>query len=215
MSVDEPFRHSNFRFFYFIAGWEAKLQLEAPWQRFLTLASCDVRHCWTEIRLDCSGAIFPTTKIFIDVFTVWKCHLVLIKPPLSTEISLAAVASSHSAAFSTSSCFCDNSVETKCFLNVNTGWNTLDWSLPIRTCSIVELKSVYTVVNAFFQQLKSSVMFSLCEKISSSPGACQYGCAALFARVNKQQWCMLFFHIQTRQMLAEHSVGFWRDRLIL
>lgn len=33
-------------------------------------------------------------------------------------------------------------------------------------------------------------------------GACQYGCAALFARAAKQQWCMLFFHIQVTRMIS-------------
>lgn len=82
----------------------------------LELVNTDVQHCRTEICLDCSeGIFFPTTEVFRDVLTERKGHLVQTKLPLSMEISLAAIASSHSADSG------NNRLKRKCLLNVNTG----------------------------------------------------------------------------------------------
>lgn len=43
-------------------------------------------------------------------------------------------------------------------------------------------------------------------------GACQYGCAALFASAAKQQRCILFSHVQMRRMI---SIDFGSNRLIV
>lgn len=81
MSADEHFCHSNprgpilffvfFLFYCWLRGEAAARGSPAAFPDFSKLWC--VQHCWTEIRLDCSGAMFPTTKIFSDVFTVWKC----------------------------------------------------------------------------------------------------------------------------------------------